>query len=147
MNSRIVRSFFFVAAALVILSGCAGAALVMDGVRSVGMTETDRRSLIQERIQLFSHALYWGKTEALDALALPSAQPAIQGLLARREEGEKIVETKFISVTHDETSHQATVILLLKSYHPTFSIVQEKKLKTIWSFTASDGWQIKELLS
>ena len=127
---------------VLLLSGCAGASMVVDAFRTGGFTESDRKSLLPERLELFTHALYWGKGEALLAFANPSGLEHVRSLLPPDDDSEKIVATKVARVEFSPDAFEATVTIVVKAYKVPVYTIQERREILIWKYTTVDGWKI-----
>lgn len=123
------------------LSGCLLVPLY-DGVRDIGITESDRMKLFQKDAADYGQALGWGDTTA--ALAFVNDDAKSQLIKDLKDIGEKrrIIETKLGGIDFREDAYKAKVEMALKYYEIPFYTVKTMREDQEWVFGVSDGWKL-----
>lgn len=127
------------------LGGCILVPLV-DGVKQVGVTKSDRMALLSERVQRFNHALYWGRSDDALAFAVPERRAELsQALRAAAKNQERIVETKVDYIDFSEDATAATVDVTVRAFRVPVYVVSDTARRQRWVFSFADGWRITAL--
>lgn len=123
------------------LSACILASGI-DSFKKLGVTDSDRATLLSDQLKAFHEALLWGKTD--EALLYCSEESRPQMLAALRKNGsqEKIVESKVEHVEFLPGMSEADVETVVKYYEIPLYVVRERREQEKWKFSLGDGWQI-----
>ncbi len=142
MVKTVVGRLVVCALVIAFLSGCVLVPIV-DGVKQIGVTKSDRMALLSERVQRFNHALYWGRSDDALAYAVPENRAQIaQVLKASNKHQERIVETKVDHIEFSEDGTTATVEVTVKAFRVPVYVVNDTAREQRWVFSFAHGWQI-----
>lgn len=142
MVAALLRRGIVCGLVLVGLSGCILVPIV-DGVKKIGVTKSDRMALLPERVASFNHAMYWGRSEDALAFTLPESRPEIvKSMKEAAKFQERIVETKVDFIDFDEDGTSATVDVTVKAFRVPVYVVSDTAKRQRWVFSLTDGWQL-----
>lgn len=116
----------------------------IDSFNKLGVTESDRKALLGERIHRFRDALYWGEPGEAIAFVLPQSRQMLEPAFRRIRKEEKIVDSRLESVEFLENGYKADVEMIVKYYRVPYYVVNERTEKQVWEFNMSDGWLLSE---
>lgn len=123
------------------LQGC----LFAPGINSIqkaGLTESGRRSSLDESIKSFQTALFWENYPlAQDFVAEDKVEDVRAQLKEKREIG-RIVESKVEAVNYYDDSYKAEVDLLVKVKDASTMLVTPQTERQVWVFSVYDGWKL-----
>jgi hypothetical protein len=142
MVAALIRRILLGGVLLLGLSGCLLVPIV-DGVKKIGVTKSDRMALLPDRVQSFNHAMYWGRSEDALAFALPESRPELmKSMKEAAKYQERIVETKVDFIDFDEDGTSATVDVTVKAFRVPVYVVNDTARRQRWVFSLTDGWQL-----
>lgn len=141
--TRALRSLVLVAICLA-MNGCI-LLPVMDSMKQMGLTRSDREALLARDVKQFHEALYWGKPDRALALAMPDNRDAIASQLREMKRSHRIVESTIDSVDFADDAFTANVDVIVKYYAVPFYIVNERIEEHVWKFQMPDGWRLQTL--
>lgn len=129
----------FLAAAL---SGCL-LVPVIDGVKKIGVTKSDRMALLPERLEQFNQAMYWGRSDDALAYAVPESRPElVKSMREAAKFQERIVETRVDHIEFNDDGTAATVEVTVKAFRVPVYVVNDSPKQQRWEFSLADGWQL-----
>lgn len=140
-----ISVLFFVA--LIGIAGLEGCLLVpvVESVSSMGITNKDRQTLLNNTLKKFHEALYWeNATEAL-AYVDEAALPDVKAKIKEEVLGDaKNFERKVVSVEFSPDARKADVTVSTKGYNPSTLIVAERRDLEKWNFSLGSSWMLVE---
>ncbi len=122
------------------LQGCVLAPLIQS-YKQIGVSESDRQRLLQDSVNNFQRALYWGQAGEAIALTEDGSQEELRRLIRDSRKSEKIVESKVDFVEYGQDSMDADVEVVVKYYKVPFYVVNERIERQKWNFSYSSGWR------
>ncbi|MBN8549079.1 MAG: hypothetical protein J0M12_07185 [Deltaproteobacteria bacterium] len=121
------------------LSGCFLAPAI-DSFNKLGVTESDRQALLEDRFRKFSDALYWGAPGEAITFVTPESRGDLEPEFRRIRKQEKIVDSRIESVGFSDNSFTATIEVLQKYYRVPYYVVNERTESQEWKFHINGGW-------
>lgn len=125
-------------------SGCLLVPFI-EGASKMGATKADREELLVSAVKKFQDAIYWGDTSKAMSFSLPESKDDIYRKISDLPKTAKLVESKISYSNFDESSYNADVKLITKSYDTSTLIIKELVEDQKWVFSYSDGWKISSI--
>jgi hypothetical protein len=136
---------FSLAFVLAFLPGCFLVPFI-DSFHKIGVTESDRQSLLGKSVKGFGDARYWGSYDVAVTFVDPDFLPNLQEFLKQTSDtNEKVVDSKITSVQYESNSWRAKVSVLVRAYRVPYYIVRDRHEEQNWKFDISRGqWRLTD---
>jgi hypothetical protein len=116
---------------------------IVDGVKKIGVTKSDRMALLPDRVATFNHAMYWGRSQDALTFALPESRSDLSKAMKEAAKyQERIVETKVDNIEFDEDGTNATVEVTVRAFRVPVYVVNDTAKRQRWVFSLTNGWQL-----
>ena len=147
--SRLAGQYLFlivvVTFALSSLQGCVALVPIVKSYSEIGVTEGDRMALLEEKVDTFNDAMYWGKMQRALEMSDKTNHDSLRRELRRRKKEERVVETEIEFVDFSEEAYKANVDVLVKYFKVPFYVVNERLERQEWEFETGMGWKFVKL--
>ena len=141
-SARILGGLLVGALFAVGLSGCLLVPLV-DGVKKIGVTKSDRMALLPEQVENFNQAMYWGRSDQALTYAVPESRTElVKSMREAAKYQERIVETKVDHIEFNDDGFEATVDVTVKAFRVPVYVVNDSSKQQRWVFSLTEGWQL-----
>ena len=144
VSKRAISKIAVFALLISVLSGCLLAPTI-ESVKKAGFTEGDREAIFATDLQSMIDDMRWGKAnlviDRVQADVQPTLAPKIRAFLRKK----KIVDLTIDNVVWQDDAYSATVDLVVKSYDPAVSIIDESPMHMEWIFSLVDGWKLVDM--
>ena len=142
MVGGFVKRIAVVTLVVVGLSGCLLVPIV-DGVKQIGVTKSDRMALLPEQVARFNNAMYWGRSQDALTFALPESRAELTKAMKESSKyQERIVETKVDHIEFDDEGTNATVEVTVRAFRVPIYVVNDSAKQQRWVFSLTDGWKL-----
>ena len=102
--------------------------------------------MLNQRINEYTRAMYWGDQGRLSRLVSPQIRPIISKRIRARRRTENIVDTEVENVQFDKELQKATVDMKTRFYKISHNVVQSRFEKQTWLYYRYDGgWKLTEI--
>ncbi len=123
------------------LSGCSN----LPVVDYLLATPARKEQLLQQRVELFNRALYWGTVNEILAFVEPDYRSAFLRQVRQNMTNQKLVDLSVVDAALDG-SGDATVDLQVRYYEQNYYLVKTRMEHQTWAYhRLLDGWLLKKI--
>ena len=126
--------------AVFIQTGCIFVPII-DGVKKVGLTKSDREALLTPKVKDFQDLVYWSKFQEAGVFIKEDVRGDQLRELSRKYKDYRLVDSKIDFIDFNESGDAATVSVTARRFKVPFYIVEDYAEDQKWEFSLSDGWR------
>jgi hypothetical protein len=144
MKSSLKLILFVIVVILLFFSGCV-LVPVLDSVKNSGITEYQRKALLEKEIKNLQNARFWGERPDLMIYFNPENLDALQREPLMVPEGQRMVSSKIIMTTYEKEAFKAQAEVKINFYDTNSLIVSSREELQNWDFISGTGWKLSAL--
>lgn len=136
---------------LVLALSLAGVTLILAACSSLSTVNhfvalnSQKKALLDERLNKFTKSLYWGAFGEMALYVDPETRSEIFREIKKRRKAEKLVELEIENVEYDEGVGTAYVDFQIRYYKKPANIIKLRKERQVWKYHRFDGgWFLHE---
>ena len=132
--------FFTLFFSVLFQTGCIFIPLI-DGVKKIGVTKSDREALLSSEVKEFQDLVYWNKFQLAGAKIQEEVRSQQLKQLTKRYKDYRLVDSTIDAIDFDKDSDHATVTVTARRFKVPFYIVEAYTEDQTWAFSVNSGWK------
>jgi hypothetical protein len=142
--NKFKKSHHFNTLALVLLVNlllCACSTRYLETVEDVIASSTARKDMLDERLSVFNHNLYWGSIDVASSYVHDDKRHDFHRQNQQRKKAERLVDFEIDSIDFNDDVRMATVQVSVRYFRIPSYIVQTRKEQQTWEYSrVNGGW-------